>query len=218
VSKSNGMEDNNDGGDGDDDGSISYTKAEDSKNIEDSDDLSVKSKEKDPPPAEDARAYAAAMLTVANVSESLAKQTTHNTSASSIPAPSLTEDTEDDDLGASSGATFIDKRYVARLDNLPPALINALLHEEAMLAAEKAALEGKDRHIFDISEAAELSAEVQQAKIKTLQEKSKKNSNLGVVGSIKKWFAEQREIIRMAKIKQEKEYQNKIIREFKTGS
>ena len=99
-----------------------------------------------------ARAYAAAMLTVANVSESHNKRSSHR---------------EDDTIKKSDQGeqmedvkSFVDTKYLNNLDALPPHLINALLHEEAMFAAEKAALEGKDRHVFDLKQASDLSSEV----------------------------------------------------------
>ena len=99
-----------------------------------------------------ARAYAAAMLTVANVSESHNRRSTHRED-DKIKNSVQEEQMED-------VKSFVDTKYLNNLDALPPHLINALLHEEAMFAAEKAALEGKDRHVFDLKQASDLSSEV----------------------------------------------------------
>ena len=123
---------------------------------------------------EDARAYATAMLTVANVSDQIHEKsgTVTMTSqiqndVSSIGLPSMiatsTVPVSDHNNNSSSSSTrggtnvngadaTYDKRYIAKLAHLPPALINALLHEEAMLAAEKAAMRGQDSHVFNLTD------------------------------------------------------------------
>uniref|UniRef100_A0A7S2NUQ3 Oxidation resistance protein 1 n=1 Tax=Leptocylindrus danicus TaxID=163516 RepID=A0A7S2NUQ3_9STRA len=238
---------------------------EDEDDEEDDDDASELNEE-EMRASEEARAYAAAMLTVADVSEKhnsrrvsygqlpsqqsddpTKKRSSSNGSSTSngqqqssftsntpprpkkeerkssglmgligleAPAP-VKEESEDEDDAIASGATYIDKKYMANMEHLPPHLINALLHEEAMLAAEKAALEGKDRHVFNISEAAELSAEVQETKLKHLRDKAERSNNsnksLGIVANIRRWFKEQREALKIAALEQEKQRQRQIV-------
>mmetsp|Transcript_19113 Transcript_19113/g.24811 ORF Transcript_19113/g.24811 Transcript_19113/m.24811 type:complete len:653 (-) Transcript_19113:234-2192(-) len=147
-----------------------------------------------------ARAYAAAMLTVANVSESHNKRSTHR---------------EDDTIKKSSQGeqmedvkSFVDTKYLNNLDALPPHLINALLHEEAMFAAEKAALEGKDRHVFDLKQASDLSSELQRQKEEAAK-KSSSSRDYSFVTGIRKWVKKQRLLLQHIRLEQQRAEQNR---------
>ena len=256
---------------GDDNGT--HSKSDDDANKDEESDFDDDAKDEDEPNEEDiraseeARAYAAAMLTVADVSEkhnsrrvsygalqddsssSSNNNNDNNKNPASPTRPNRKEESRKStglmgtlfgggaqeeplkeeepsstggDDAAGGGATYIDKKYVANMEHLPPHLINALLHEEAMLAAEKAALEGKDRHVFNMNEAAELSAEVQEHKLKHLRDQAeqsflrKKNKGNAIfahnfVGNIRQWFKEQRDAIKVAALEQEKERQRRIV-------